>query len=190
VAHIDILVEGYVHRTADDLRVAGTVSLIRTGDAVVIVDPGLVRSPAAILDPLRALGVEPGSVTDVIFSHHHPDHTVSAALFPDVHIHDVMATYHGDRWMGRPAEGFEVAPGIRLMETPGHTREDITTLAETADGLVAFTHLWWDQDGPADDPYTFDRDVLRSQRDRVLAVAARIVPGHGAPFVSGPGTPR
>ena len=78
------------------LHVAGTVSLIRDGDAVVIVDPGLVPSPAAILDPLRALGVAPQDVTDVVFSHHHPDHTVSAALFSDVHIHDVMATYHGD----------------------------------------------------------------------------------------------
>jgi glyoxylase-like metal-dependent hydrolase (beta-lactamase superfamily II) len=190
VAQVDILVEGFVRRTADDLHVAGTVSLIRDGDAVVIVDPGLVPSPAAILDPLHALGVAPQDVTDVVFSHHHPDHTVSAALFPDVHIHDVMATYHGDRWIGRPAEGFQVAPGIILMETPGHTREDITTLAETADGLVAFTHLWWDQDGPADDPYTFDRDVLRAQRERVLAVAARIVPGHGAPFAPGPDTPR
>lgn len=156
----------------------------------MIVDPGLVVSPAAILDPLRALGVAPDDVTDVVFSHHHPDHTVNAALFPDVHVHDVMATYHGDRWIGRPAEGFAVAPGITLMETPGHTREDITTLADTADGLVAFTHLWWDEHGPADDPYTFDRGILLEQRERVLAVAARIVPGHGAAFVPGAGTPR
>jgi hypothetical protein len=55
---------------------------------------------------------------------------------------------------------------------------------------VAFTHLWWSEAGPADDPYTFDRDEHRSQRERVLAIAARIVPGHGPAFTPGPDTPR
>ena len=79
-----------------------------------------------------------------------------------------MAIYQGDLWIDRPAEGFEISPNVRLIETPGHTREDITTVVETQDGVVAFTHLWWSAEGPADDPYTFDRDVLRQQRERVL----------------------
>jgi len=190
VAEVTILVEGYVREEMDELRVGSTVSFIRDGDALVVVDPGLVTSPAAILEPLRAMGVEPESVTDVVFSHHHPDHTVHAALFPNASVHDVMATYRGDLWIDRPAEGFHVSPDVHLIETPGHTREDITTLAETADGVVAFTHLWWSDAGPADDPYTFDRDVLRAQRERVLAVASRIVPGHGAPFTPSASTPR
>jgi len=41
---------------------------------------------------------------------------------------------------------------VRLMATPGHTAEDITTLVETSDGLVACTHLWWSEEGPAQDP--------------------------------------
>jgi glyoxylase-like metal-dependent hydrolase (beta-lactamase superfamily II) len=186
---LHVLSNGYV-REGDDLRVASTVSFIGAGDARVIVDPGLVSDRALILDPLRALGVGPEDVTDVVFSHHHPDHTVNAALFPTARIHDVMATYVGDLWVDRPAEGFEVSPGVRLLETPGHTREDITTLVETADGLAALTHLWWAAGGPADDPYTFDREVLRTQRERVLEVASLIVPGHGEPFVPGPDTSR
>jgi glyoxylase-like metal-dependent hydrolase (beta-lactamase superfamily II) len=190
VSEVTILVEGYVRESADELRVGSTVSFIRDGDALVVVDPGLVAAPAAILDPLRALGVEPEAITDVVFSHHHPDHTMHAALFPKADVHDVMAIYRADRWIDRPAEGFEISPGVRLIETPGHTREDITTLAETADGVVAFTHLWWSEDGPADDPYAFDREVLRTQRERVLGIASRIVPGHGAPFTPGADTPR
>ena len=186
---LHVLFEGYV-REGDELRVGSTVGFVRDGDALVIVDPGLVPDRSAILDPLRALGTEPEGITDVVFSHHHPDHTVNAALFPHARIHDVMAIYQGDRWIDRAAEGFEIAPHVRLIETPGHTREDITTLVETDDGVEAFTHLWWSEDGPADDPYTFDRDVLRTQRERVLALADRIIPGHGAPFVPGPGTPR
>jgi hypothetical protein len=60
---LDVLFNGYV-REGDELRVAGTVSLIREGEALVIVDPGLVPDRSVILDPLRELGVEPEDVTD------------------------------------------------------------------------------------------------------------------------------
>ncbi|HVD71464.1 MAG TPA: MBL fold metallo-hydrolase, partial [Actinomycetota bacterium] len=75
MVELHVLFEGYV-REGDELRVGSTVGFVRDGDAAVIIDPGLVPSPAAILDPLRALGVEPDAITDVVFSHHHPDHTV------------------------------------------------------------------------------------------------------------------
>src|ERR1017187_8426901 len=71
-ARLDVLFTGYA---AD--RVAGTVSLIRDGDHVIVVDPGMVPSRAAILDPLEELGISPLDITDVVLSHHHPDHTVN-----------------------------------------------------------------------------------------------------------------
>ena len=189
MAELHILCEGYV-REGDQLRVGSTVGFVRDGDALVVIDPGMVTNVAAILDPLAALGVAPQGVTDVVLSHHHPDHTVNIALFPDANIHDVQATYRDDLWIDRPAEGFRVSPGVSLLETPGHTPQDITTLVTTDDGLVAFTHLWWAADGPADDPYAPDRDLLRSNRERVLGLAFAIVPGHGPRFVPDAETPR
>ena len=88
---------------------------------------------AAILDPLRNLGVDPSYVTDVVFSHHHPDHTLNAALFENARFHDHWAIYRGDSWTDRSAEGFQVSAGVRLIETPGHTPQDISTLVTTAD---------------------------------------------------------
>jgi glyoxylase-like metal-dependent hydrolase (beta-lactamase superfamily II) len=77
------------------------------------------------------------------------------------------------------------------MRTPGHTKEDISTVIATPDGIVVFTHAWWTADGPDVDPYAFDMDVLRASRSRILALApAWIVPGHGAPFRPGETTPR
>ena len=55
MATVDILFEGYVGN-----RVAGTVSLVRDGDVVAIVDPGMVPDRTAILGPLAALEVRPG----------------------------------------------------------------------------------------------------------------------------------
>jgi glyoxylase-like metal-dependent hydrolase (beta-lactamase superfamily II) len=189
MAELHILREGYV-REGDELRVGSTVGFVRDGDALVVIDPGMVASVAAILDPLAALGVAPEDVTDVVLSHHHPDHTMNVALFPNADIHDVQATYRDDLWIDRAAEGFQVSHDVSLIETPGHTPQDITTLVTTDDGIVAFTHLWWTADGPADDPYAPDRDLLRSNRERVLHLASEIVPGHGARFVPDPETPR
>jgi glyoxylase-like metal-dependent hydrolase (beta-lactamase superfamily II) len=190
MARVDVLFEGYVGLPDDDDRVASTVSLIRDGDAIVVVDPGLVPTPTAILDPLRDLGVAPEDVTDVVFSHHHPDHTVNAALFPSARIHDHWATYLADRWTSRPAEGFQVSGDVSLIETPGHTPQDVTTLVRTDDGVVALTHLWWNADGPPEDPTAVDPESLHRGRARVLEVASRIVPAHGPAFVLNQATPR
>ena len=128
MTEVHILSEGYIHESETELRVGSTVGFVRDGDALVVIDPGMVPGVASILDPLTALGVAAGDVTDVVISHHHPDHTVNIALFPHAQIHDHWATYRGDLWIDRPAEGFDVSPNVSLIETPGHTPQDITTL--------------------------------------------------------------
>lgn len=185
-AQLVVLVEGYAYD-----RVAGTVSLVLDGDAVVVVDPGMVAHRRLILEPLHAHGVVEEDVTDVVFSHHHPDHTLHAALFPNARFHDHQAVYLGDLWDDRPAEGVRLGASTSLIETPGHTPQDISTCVETAAGLAVLTHLWWSAEGPAEDPYAPDRDLLRRSRERVLGLEpALIVPGHGPAFVPGPSTPR
>jgi glyoxylase-like metal-dependent hydrolase (beta-lactamase superfamily II) len=84
-----------------------------------------------------------------------------------------------------------LAPSTRLIETPGHTPQDITTLVDTDDGVVAFTHLWWTASIPVEDPYATDPQLLHRNRRRVLELPGlvRIVPGHGDAFEPGPGTP-
>ena len=178
-ARLDVLTEGY----ADD-RVASTVALIRDGDAVIVVDPGMVADRRLILDPLASHGLAPEEVTDVVFSHHHPDHTLNAALFPRARFHDHWAVYQDDVWTDREADGFAVSPSVTLMATPGHTAEDITTLVDTDEGLVVCTHLWWSAEGPDVDPLGADQDELEASRAAVLALGpVRIVPGHGSAFV-------
>ena len=190
MATVDILFEGYLSGE-DDGRVGSTVGLVRDGEAVVVIDPGLVPGSHSILEPLAGLGLGPAEVTDVVFSHHHPDHTLNAALFPSARFHDHWAIYQGDLWLSRDAEGFQISTTISLIETPGHTPQDITTLVETDDGLVAFTHLWWTATQPIEDPFATDPAALHANRARVLAMAARtIVPGHGAPFRPSDTTPR
>ncbi|HEX9824888.1 MAG TPA: MBL fold metallo-hydrolase [Actinomycetota bacterium] len=184
-AELHVLFEGYVGE-----HTAATVAFIRDGDARIVWDPGMVPSPDVILDPLERLGVAPHDVTDVILSHHHPDHTMHAGLFPAARVHDHWAWYRGDLWVTRPAEGFAVSPNVTLRETPGHTPQCVTVLVGTAEAVVALTHLWWASEGPPEDPFATDPAALHAGRALVLELADRILPGHGAMFRPGPDTPR
>ena len=189
-AEVHVLFSGYIDLTTLPYSVASTVSYVRDGDVRAVIDPGIVPSHRSILDPLARLRVEPAQITDVILSHHHLDHTLNAALFPNARVHDYWAVYKNDTMDSRPAEGFTISPSIRLIETPGHTRECITTLVGTPEGVRAFTHLWWAASGPAEDPVACDAGALHAARERVLNVADVIIPGHGAPFTPSASTPR
>jgi glyoxylase-like metal-dependent hydrolase (beta-lactamase superfamily II) len=184
-ARFDILLEGSLRP-----GVRSTCTLVRDGDLVAVVDPGLAPSQASILDPLRALGFEPGDVNAVVLSHHHPDHTVNTALFPEAAVHDHWAVYRGDQWESRECDGSCLSASVQLLRTPGHAAEELSTVIATPDGVAVATHLWWTAEGPADDPYAPDREVLRASRERVLAVADVVIPGHGPPFRPDSGTPR
>lgn len=184
-ARIDVLLVGSLRPT-----VRSSCTLVRDGEVAAVIDPGLAPSPSALLDPLRALGLAPEDVTDVVLSHHHPDHTLNAALFPRAAVHDHWAVYRGDTWDSRECEGAELSPSVRLIRAAGHSAEDLTTLVGTTDGMVAVTHLWWTAEGPADDLYAPDRQQLRRSRERVLALADRVIPGHGPAFVPDDATPR
>ena len=184
MATVDVVFTGYVGE-----RVAGTVSLVRDQGMVAVVDPGMVPDRAVMIDPLSRLGVAPEEVTDVIISHHHPDHTMHIALFPNARVHDHWAIYAGDLWTSRPAEGAILGPEVRLTATPGHTPQDITTLVTTDDGMVALTHLWWHREATGDS-LAWDLDLLHEHRARIAELATIVVPGHGAAFEVEPTTPR
>ena len=184
-AEVHVLHEGYVGLEGDDERVSGTVTLIVEGETVIVVDPGMVADRGALLAALAEHGPRQQDVTDVVFSHHHPDHTVNAALFPNARIHDHWAVYQGDRSLDRDAHGAVLAPSVRLLRTPGHTSEDISTVASTADGVYACTHAWWFAAGPEEDPLGTDAAALKASRDLLLKIATVIIPGHGAPFRPG-----
>jgi len=186
-AVVDVLVVGSVDTSAGTIE--STISLVRDGAATIIIDPGMVDDRRQILEPLEALAVDPNDVTDIVFSHHHPDHTLNAALFPNARVHDHWAVYYRNTFTRRPAEGTLITPSVRLIATPGHSSEDITTLVGTPEGVYAFTHAWWHEAGPPVDPLA-DMDQLHLSRARVLQVADRVIPGHGNAFTPSADTPR
>lgn len=178
-AQVDVLVVGY----ADSPSVAGTVGLVRDGDRVIVVDPGMVKSRSLILDPLERLGVSPDEVSHVFVSHHHLDHTVNIALFRQAEIVDFRTVRRDDQVNPHSGEGFKLAPNTTIWVTPGHSPQDASLVVDTVGGRQAFTHLWWRSDRtPEVDPYALDPAELARNRQRLLDGVDIVIPGHGAPF--------
>jgi glyoxylase-like metal-dependent hydrolase (beta-lactamase superfamily II) len=164
-------------------RTASSVVLVHDGDARIVVDPGMVADRSRILGPLAELRVAPEDVTHVFLSHHHPDHTMNIALFANAEVVDYWARYKDDLWLDMPGDGYRLSEKTQLWLTPGHTEEDASLIVEADDGIYAMTHLWWHADrSPEIDPYGVDQAAIEAGRERVLAVADVVIPGHGGPF--------
>ena len=192
---VDILVTGYVQpiegrefvpgKSPDGARrVQGTVVLIRSNDFILVADPGMVADRDEILRGLADRSVAPEQVTHVFISHHHPDHTVNIGMFPNAKVIDFGGIIEGDVWSDHP-DPYEVASGVSVIRTPGHTMQDASLVVETDEGVVVLTHVWWnDQMQPVIDPLAQDQKALEASRLKVLEIADWIIPGHGAKFAN------
>ncbi|TWT43320.1 MBL fold metallo-hydrolase [Botrimarina hoheduenensis] len=190
---VHVLSEGYVApiegkelipgKTPDgERRVASTVVLILAEGATIVADPGMVADRALITEGLAAHGVEVDDVTHVYVSHHHPDHTINIGMFPRAKVIDFAFEFENDIWRDHP-DRHPIAPGVWVMQTPGHTREDASLVVETTEGVVVLTHVWWNEDmQPAVDPLAEDAAALELSRQKVLEIADWIIPGHGKKF--------
>jgi glyoxylase-like metal-dependent hydrolase (beta-lactamase superfamily II) len=172
-----------IHAGYADERVGSSITLIRDGDALIVADPGMVARRSLILDPLEAHGIAAEDVTHVFLSHHHPDHTVNIALFPNAEVVDFWARYRDDLWLDHPGDGYKLAPNTELWLTPGHTDQDATLVVRADDAVYALTHLWWYADRtPEIDPLGTNQGAIERGRERVLGSADIVIPGHGPAF--------
>jgi glyoxylase-like metal-dependent hydrolase (beta-lactamase superfamily II) len=149
------------------------VWVIRNSERTIVVDTGFDYPAARArcrtllthpIDALRAIGVDPEQVGDVVITHLHYDHAGNLGAFPNArfHLQDSEMIYATGRCMCHPrlrypfeiedvvtmvrrvyagrvnfVEGDEeIAPGISLHHVPGHTRGLQCVRVETARGPV------------------------------------------------------
>ncbi|MCV0396272.1 MAG: MBL fold metallo-hydrolase [Rhizobiaceae bacterium] len=98
-------------QSGDGITNACNVTLLRRGDRLAIFDvgagPNFLPTTGELLDNLAEAGVDPAEVTDVIFTHAHPDHLWGLTddfddlVFPEARYH--MARAERDFWMSPEA---------------------------------------------------------------------------------------
>ena len=166
----------------------------------VVVDPG--DNIPEILSRLQKHGL---TLRQIIVTHAHIDHVGGAALLRqstgapvvmnqrDLELLGMMEMQAG--WLGIPTP--QVAPpdasaedgltvGLatlpaQVLHTPGHTPGSICLLLPDHDLLLAGDTLFAGSIGRTDLPGGDGRQILRSLRERLLALpdSTRVLPGHG-----------
>ncbi|WP_298127400.1 MBL fold metallo-hydrolase [Brevundimonas sp.] len=176
--------------------------LVRDGDRVVLLDAGAGTSMGAIAGKLpaslRAAGVEPGQITDVLISHGHGDHVAGLVdgagtlTFPNAAIRMTEAEWaaiKADPQLATLvtaitprvetfAAGAQITPGIKALaidgHTPGHTGYEVGTGADRVLYVGDMVHHYVISVQRPDWRIQFDGDAPTAEASRkaVLARAA------------------
>jgi len=185
MAEAKILIEGFTN--ADSAEESGeektstTCTLIRDGEWVIVIDPGVLESQDVMVDALNRESLKVEDVNLVIITHSHFDHYRNVGMFPEAKGLEYWALWDGqkaDEWQE------QFTDDIRIIKTPGHNYDGLTILVKTENGVVAIVgDVWWKENVPqGDDPYASDMEKLKESRQKVLELADYIIPGHGPIF--------
>lgn len=170
-------------------RADGTITLIK-GPKNVVVDTGGPWDKNAILKSLKKFEVNPKNISFVVCTHGHSDHTGNNNLFPNATLivsYDVsngdLYTFH-DFAHGQP---FKIDDEIEIIPTPGHTKQDISVILKTLNGVYAVVgDLFESEDDIEQEELwrSFSEFPVEQENNRkkILQIADFIVPGHGDIF--------
>jgi N-acyl homoserine lactone hydrolase len=154
------------------LDARSSVSLIVSGRRKILVDTGLKSEGGIIIEALAQKGLEPADIDTLINTHSHIDHIGNNHLFPS-------AT------LIFPQEGDQIAPGVKIIETPGHSIDSISVVVDSlqatvlaGDALPTLSN-YIKMVPPA---LHIDKELAISSMLKILKIADVVVPGHDNPF--------
>jgi hypothetical protein len=111
---IDVLVQGFPGKAVCHGGLGwSTVTLIRGGGRVMLLDVGAFGVRRELLKQLGACGVTPADVTDVVLTHAHYDHAVNFVLFPQATVWIGAAEL---AWAAAQPPGFDPLPELYVRE--------------------------------------------------------------------------
>lgn len=183
-----------------------TVTLVRTGGRIILIDTGSFGDRALLLSRLEDEKIRPADVDLVFLTHFHFDHVLNFDLFEDAvfrlseremkYVKDEEFRRAGDPYVPfavfdkidpriEPfAEGAEVAPGIRAVGLPGHTPGLCGYLLEEKRILIAGDGVKnaWEFIRKVPPPAFGSRDDALESYRRAASCTSIIIPGHDRPF--------
>ena len=198
---IEVLLDGMPVGTDQGRLALATIALIR-GRNNILVDVGHYGRRENLEQALEQHGLAPDDISMVVLSHAHWDHSQNVDVFPNARflINPVELDYSraprkGD-WatpsyfaatlqgleVQDAVEGTELEPGVRILETPGHTRGHFSVAVDTPEGTAVIAgDAFPDADAVSRGrPYLIfwsEREAEASVR-KIRDAASIIYPGH------------
>lgn len=183
-AEVKILVEGFTNADfvgeGGEERTQPTITLVRDGDLIMVVDPGIMESQQILIDALQEEDLTVEDVNYVCVTHSHFDHYRNVGMFPNA-----KTLEYGGLWGGDTIENWaeDFTPNIKVMHTPGHDYTGLTLFVTTEDGVVAICgDVFWKENYPENDGYASDPVKLEESRQMVFKMSDWIIPGHGPKY--------
>lgn len=188
MAEVKVLLKGYLMKESSSLKGScSTISLVRDGEMVMIVDPGTVLNQNLIIEALNGEDLAVSDVTHVGITHGHMDHYRNIGMFPGARSVDYDGVWTGDVCEYSSGEDVvRISNCVSTVKTPGHSHDSITFLVSTSRGVIAVCgDVFWKKDYPLtadDDMFAGDKNALKLSREKVLKMADFVIPGHGEEY--------
>lgn len=179
---VKVLVQGYTSadKPGKIERTCPTITLVRDGRLVIVVDPGTLVNRNVLIKALKKEGLSPDDVKTVFLTHSHIDHFVNVGMFPKATIVEYFGSWKNDTVKDCPTN---LTKNIQILETPGHSFSGLTLLVKTSIGTIAVCgDVFWKENYPKVDKYADNLKKLKESRKKVLRLADYIVPGHAGMF--------
>ena len=196
VTEVKVLVEGKHNVKGDRVTLSSTVTLIKS-DKNIIVDTSSLKHKKSLLEALKKESLTSKDIDAVILTHLHLDHTINVALFENAKVYcKFCPKYPGqchslskgylDRF--ELVDGTEMAKGVSILLTPGHTWDSLSVLVQTSKGKIVISgdalasEEWVDLNKPPLECVIYDAKKFNESRRKILKIADYIIPGHGKMF--------
>jgi glyoxylase-like metal-dependent hydrolase (beta-lactamase superfamily II) len=160
------------------LDARSSVTIIASRQHTIIVDSGAEDEEAMIRREMRGIGIRPEEITILVNTHSHPDHCGNNYLFSRAKIL-------------KANEDEVIAPGIRIIATPGHSMDSISVainvndskskkkvIVISGDALPTFGNFLKNVP-PA---LHVDRDLAIASMRKIVSLSDIVIPGHDYPF--------
>lgn len=179
---VKILVQGYTpaDKPGKNERTCPTITLVRDGRSVIVVDPGTLVNRNVLIKALKKEDLSLDDVNIVFLTHSHIDHFANLGLFPKATIVEYYGAWKNDVVKDRSVN---LTKNIQILKTPGHSFSGLTLLVKTSAGMIAICgDVFWKENYPLVDKYADNPKKLKESRKKVLKIADYIIPGHAGMF--------
>ena len=193
---VKILLRGYLENESGGLT-RPTITLVRSENYNIIVDPGTVKNQKEIVDALKKEELSIDDINIVFITHSHLDHYRNIGMFPKAKTLEYFGLWGNDGSIVDYNKKF--SKDIEIIKTPGHNYDGLTLLVtvepSSTPGVKESEHprgvsgqvaicgdVFWKENYPKKDPYASDPIALEVSRKKVLKLANYVIPGHGEIF--------
>ncbi|CAJ0943874.1 unnamed protein product, partial [Mesorhabditis belari] len=193
--YVSQLVEGYLQKIQEGVRMRASVSLVFDNGYYILVDSPSATDVDAKGDMLRGLtqrNLAPGNVQLIVTTHGHPDHFGQGNFFPNARHFFGSYEYSDDTYIQTELthnDSMKITPNVELWNTPGHTNQDISVIIRNVPccGTVAVVGdlFYHEQDAiNGTDWYSDAWNPLigKVNRNKIVCSSNYIIPGHGHVF--------